>query len=178
MPFLDLDDTQKFSNWNKIWIYIVMSLIATMMTFSASRIWDRFLSSRRQSTSSTQGVDAEIPPIDNVHILEPDPHVDATMEDVLNHVHNILNKKDDDDNDSEGVSDDDPSADIVSMDANYQVTPTRDMATSTTSGASLHRPTSVSRRNPQAEMPNLKITASISHHPPDKRTGDPSRGTA
>jgi hypothetical protein len=125
MPFLDLDDTQRFSNWNKIWIYVVLSLIATMMTFSASRIWDRFLSSRRKSTSSTQGVDAETPPIDNVHTLEPNPHVDATLAELSDEICNLTRRTDDDGDDSKGISDDGSSVDIASMDAVPQVAPTR-----------------------------------------------------
>jgi hypothetical protein len=90
MPFLDLDDGQRFGNLGKIWIYIVVSIVSTALTFLASRVWDRFLagSERKEQMEAMELLDNN-----GRKLLEPEHQVEPTNDEILHQIMGTLRRR-------------------------------------------------------------------------------------
>ena len=98
MPFLNLDDSQRFSNLGKIWIYAVTSVFTTVVTFLISIAWDRYPIGLKSATDSATD---EVELVNNdVQVLEPTHHGDPDPKELMQQVMDILKKTDDDPQDS------------------------------------------------------------------------------
>jgi hypothetical protein len=84
MPFLDLDDGKRFNNLGQIWIYLIVSLGATLLTFLGSISWDKLLSGVGRHSDVSSGNDEDDNP--DVQILEPAPYAEPDSEALLQQV--------------------------------------------------------------------------------------------
>ena len=92
MPFLDLDDSQQFKNLTKIWIYVVVSVASTGLTFLASTIWDKFLISGGLQSAVISG--EETLTNNDEQLLEPQSHSAPSPADLLEQVITMLSEGD------------------------------------------------------------------------------------
>ena len=84
MPFLGLDDSQKFSNLGKIWIFVVTAIASTALTFLGSAAWDKFPGNHSDQSNLHAG-EAQI--FDNdTRLLEPIPHEEPSAKELIEQV--------------------------------------------------------------------------------------------
>jgi hypothetical protein len=91
MPFLDLDDGKRFHNISKIWIYLVISLGTTLLTFLGSISWDKLLLSVEKHSDVSLSNDEDNDP--DVQVLEPAPYAEPNPEELLQQVIATLVKR-------------------------------------------------------------------------------------
>ena len=84
MPFLALDNNQKFCNLNKIWTYIVLSVLSTAIAFLLSIALDRLLVEPVSQSATTSG-EEELSNND-IELLEPRAQPAITGNELFEHV--------------------------------------------------------------------------------------------
>jgi hypothetical protein len=102
MPLLDLDDSRRFSNLSKIWIYFVVSMILTAITFLISTAWEQF-AVRLGSPSPVDSSEEQLG-INNAHTLEPKPSHKPSTAELLQQVIDVIGAKDNEAHTDDGTT--------------------------------------------------------------------------
>ncbi|GJN73413.1 hypothetical protein PLIIFM63780_007470 [Purpureocillium lilacinum] len=104
MPFLSLDDNLSFKAISKFWIFVVVSLLFTGLTFAASFSWD--VLSRMKAAQN--GAKQEEQDVDNAgDDLRPRPHVDVELSEMAKILMSRLPVKEGPDSDDDDDDEDD-----------------------------------------------------------------------
>ncbi|KAK0616898.1 hypothetical protein B0T14DRAFT_556276 [Immersiella caudata] len=85
MPFLSLDDALEFKAIGKLWIFLVISIFSTSLTFAISWWWDTHSNKKQEAMEATKSRDSEAR-TDTVPTLQgprPKPHYDVTIRELL-----------------------------------------------------------------------------------------------
>ncbi|CAF9905560.1 MAG: hypothetical protein GOMPHAMPRED_003260 [Gomphillus americanus] len=89
MPFFSLDDNQNFSNINKLWIYVVVSLICTILTFVLPMLW-RIARRLQTEAKAMQNSDEGTSDIVQDPTLEPLPYNPPTIAQLTEGIQRII----------------------------------------------------------------------------------------
>ena len=84
MPFLGLDDSQKFSNLGKLWIFVVAAIASTALTFLGSAAWDKFPGIHSSQPNLHAGEDQIFD--NDTRLLEPIPHEEPSAQELIQQV--------------------------------------------------------------------------------------------
>jgi hypothetical protein len=95
MPFLNLDDNLKFKAINKIWVFIVVAVLATIITFLFWAIFDHssvILGSwfKLVPKSSASTIDDDKTPAPDTSTLEPKAYVHPDPHELIQQVSAII----------------------------------------------------------------------------------------
>lgn len=93
MPFLGLDDSQRFSNLGKIWIFVVAAVALTSLTFFGSAVWNR-INMKHESQPHADISEATMSNTDG-SLLEPVSHKAPNIQELIEQVTSRLGKGED-----------------------------------------------------------------------------------